>query len=761
MAMWDFLNPINPFAWKPQVPAKPGQLLLPFQQNDPFQNKIITVTGLQQSASPQIQLSGQLTATPQNPNGFIGGAITFNDQAALTPTRTQKAILTDIPISDKVPLFVPTQKMREDFVGDTSVTGLSERYGGSSPVTAIKPLKPQEDRGVYGNINRAVGEVTGLKNFPTYEKAIGGTADQIAGVKHSTVQNGLSYEDKMRVMAGDAKGAEVDLYGADGNYVKTQRVTAPDNALRGAYQFTKKLWDLPKDDPVGAIAYYGTPVIAPVAGAVIGGSTKVPVIARAAIPAINLVSKPLPALTLNAVGKATVGAVAADQGAKVAGYDADWGQLARGKSPFIRNPELDKTPVGARLATAVTTLVPVLAGENWLNKKTAPAATAKSVTQFPTPQEGFDKAILALSDKTNKIFPKEKIFYIADNTGEIVARVSGKKSSVSPLKANEIQKLIDTYGPITQVHNHPAIKGVSVNSMWPHEIPSWQDIVSASYHANELRTPELFSVGQVSNAQFVKYTPEDLEIAKQILDYRKFEHDATTRGQTYFDAYLDAMRPLDIDLGMKTKLKNLDKIDNLKDKYDLVRYDTIKDRLVSQLEGGDTKLKNIEYLKFAGDLKLNKEIKPIPDMRKLYPLQRKYTSIDTEYDAIRDFKNTLNKYSSGLIFGRYKSTETSINKLVGMQAIYSQPKPRKATKGQKSVVAEMFGTRAVTVPKPNIKPKFKSTKVKKSTKPVSVVEEMFGSRCNPNSKGIINKKKKPVSTKPVSVVEEMFGKRRS
>jgi hypothetical protein len=746
---WEWLNPLTwlPSPPKPQGPANPWQSSTtpksPFQQNDPFQNKGIIQPGLQQPS------------TPQNPNGFIGGAITFKDQAALTPTRTQKAILTDIPISDKVPLFVPTQKMREDFAGDTSVTGLSERYGGSSPVTAIKPLKPQEDRGVYGNINRAVGEVTGLKNFPTYEKAFGGTADQIAGVKHSTVQNGLSYEDKMKVMAGGAKGAEVDLYGADGNYVKTQRVTAPDNALRGAYQFTKKLWDLPRDDPVGAIAYYGTPFIAPVAGAVVGGSTKVPVIARAAIPAINLVSKPLPALALNVAGKATVGAVAADQGAKVAGYDADWGQLARGKSPFIRNPELDKTPVGARLATAVTTLVPVLAGENWLNKKTAPAAFSQNIRNTPendmrTVYNNIDNAFTERGLNLNKIRDGKTEYHILVD-GDTGAVLSIQKGGINEISDQLIQNAIlranaRGYTNTWSIHTHPP-GGASV--------PSGKINKDTSFIDNILKQTVGSASGDLTNdAVMLNKLGINAPTKWGILGPT-----TTDTGRSRNFLLYDAPKTIgDAAKRIQIHTKNRDNLEQYVENTKLIRLNILPENI------GDSNTymnrrkvvgeKGADFLSKVDDAM-------IPAKLPVYKAKYKFTDwldtlytdtrqlrefdkirgvgairvstgspMDTEYTATRDFKNIINKYGSGFLWGKYTSINRS-NKLVGMQTIYSQPKPRKATKGQKSVVAEMFGTRTKIPSKPNRKSKLKFIKTKKTTKPVSVVsviEEMFGKR---------------------------------
>jgi hypothetical protein len=199
-----------------------------------------------------------------------------------------------------------------------------------------------------------------------------------------------------------------------------------------------------------------------------------------------------------------------------------------------------------------------------------------------------------------------------------------------------------------------------------------------------------------------------------------------------------------------------------------------------------------------------------------------------------------NSVTGNTIIGQYKkASKYGLNKTIGMQAIYSQPKRRKETKSQKSVYTEMFGTRSgicagttktkkqtgrnivqdcwggsYSAPQKPLQ-KSKVTKTGRAQKPIgyiglssvaqykkqkpitNIVQDCWGisvkqkpkktggkvtypglsseisnksklpklSKMFEPSTGFIGlsptitKKKKPMSTKPVSVVEEMFGKR--
>jgi hypothetical protein len=365
--------------------------------------------------------------------------------------------------------------------------------------TADQTPKPP---GIFENANQFVKDKTQIeKIIPTWEDTFGGIADAATGKYPNTSgkQSDLTYTEQLKVWTSGDKGytkfvgpmtqKESDNFdpklGVDKYRYETYK--APEGFLRDvAVPFTKKLWDLPRDEPVTAAVYYSTPLINAGIPMAAGKVLQAP----AAAPILTALNNPVVFKSLDIGSKTLLGATVAQQGAYVAGYDPS--------NPF--NTPLSQKPkdVAERSVTAMVNVVPMFAFTKGLQKIPGEGDVASSV-QFerglkayvnpertplsPRPfthAEMIDKINAPIAPNRITMSPNEPViisegskfvrqpieYSSVISKGKLLGRISGDEHSVAttPLvdivKLNKRDALAKGGDPsivdeIVNIHSHP------------------------------------------------------------------------------------------------------------------------------------------------------------------------------------------------------------------------------------------------------------------------------------------------------------------
>jgi len=360
----------------------------------------------------------------------------------------------------------------------------------------------QKPPGIFENANKFVRETTQVeKIIPTWEDTFGGIADKATGKYPNTSgkQSDLTYTEQLKVWTSGDKGytkfvapttqKESDNFdpklGID--KYRTETYKAPEGFLRDvAVPFTKKLWDLPRDEPVTAAIYYSTPLINAGVPMVAGKVLQAP----AAAPLLTALNNPAVSRGLDIGSKALLGATVAQQGSYVAGYDPS--------NPFSAPLSQKPKDVAERSVTAMVNVVPMFAFTKGLQKVPGeidaidslqwkddvkwyvnPERTPLSSRPF-THMEMIDKINAPISPNRITMSPNEPViisegskfvrqpieYSSVVSQGRLLGRISGDEHSVAtqPLKNIAIINKGETLekggdpsiiNEIASIHSHP------------------------------------------------------------------------------------------------------------------------------------------------------------------------------------------------------------------------------------------------------------------------------------------------------------------